>query len=140
MNRLTTSRARGQGRGARRRSAGRAFRARRGFALIEMMITMMILSVGLLALSSYSATMSRQMREGGGMVQASSLARARFEKLRSQRCQTLVAGTTTATTGVVTETWTVTPVPRAVTVSNSVSFPTGRTRRSVTFQTLIPCA
>jgi prepilin-type N-terminal cleavage/methylation domain-containing protein len=115
-------------------------RARRGFALIEMMLTIMMLSVGLLALSSYSATMSRQMREGGGMVQASSQARTRFERLRAQPCLNLTAGTTTATTGVVTETWTVTPGTRSVAVSNSVSYPVGQTRRSATFQTLIPCA
>jgi prepilin-type N-terminal cleavage/methylation domain-containing protein len=114
-------------------------RTRRGFALIEMMLTIMMLSVGLLALSSYSATMSRQMREGGGMVLASNLARTRFERLRAQQCQTLVAGTTTATTGVVTESWTVTPGTRSVAVRNTVSFPTGRTRRNATFQTLIPC-
>jgi len=124
------------GRPLPRRVAGRG---RRGFALLEMMITISILSIGVLALGSVAVKMSQQMREGGGMIRASAAARTRFEKLSAQQCNLIAAGTTTATTGIITEQWTITPQSRSVAVTNVVSFPVGRTRKSATFQTLIPC-
>jgi prepilin-type N-terminal cleavage/methylation domain-containing protein len=127
------------GRGSRRLAAPQVT-TRGGFALIEMMLTMMVLSVGLLAMASYGATMTRQMRDGGGMVVAGTVARARFERVSAMPCQTLAAGTESAASGTVSETWTITPGSRSVAVTNQVSFPVARSRRTYTFQMLIPCA
>lgn len=118
-----------------RRSAG----ARGGFALIEMMVTIMVFSVGLLALSSYAVTMTKQMRDGGRMVNAAALARARFEKLQARPCETLVAGTTITVSGTITEKYTIAPASRSVSVTNIVTFPSGRAMRTVTFNSIIPC-
>jgi len=113
--------------------------ARGGFALIEMMVTIMVFSVGLLALSSYAVTMTKQMRDGGRMVNAAALARARFEKLQARQCETLVAGTTLAVSGTITEKYTIVPASRSVSVTNIVTFPSGRAMRTVTFNSIIPC-
>ena len=114
---------------------------RRGFALLEMMITIMVFTIGLLALASYQTAMQRQMREGSGMVLAASVARARFEQLNSVRCQTLAAGTYTATTKDINEKWLITAGVRGLTVRDSVSFRLGRSmaRKTVGFQMVIPC-
>ena len=119
--------------------ARRALRARGGFALVEMVVTMMVFSVGLLALSSYAVTMTRQMRDGGRMVHAAALARARFEKLHARQCETLVAGTTIVVNGTITEKFTIAPASRSVSVTNMVTFPSGRAMRTVTFNSIIPC-
>jgi prepilin-type N-terminal cleavage/methylation domain-containing protein len=118
------------------RSAGRG---RRGFAILEMMVTISLLSLTVLALSSYSVTMTRQMRDGAEMMRASTLARARFEQLSARRCDLLVNGTTTVATGRITEQYTITRGSRSVTVSNKLTFPSGRALRVTTLQILIPC-
>ena len=114
-------------------------RGRGGFALVEMVVTMLVFSVGLLALSTYAVTMTRQMRDGGRMVQAASIARARFEKLHARPCATLAAGTTVKVTGTVTEKYTIAPASRSVEVTNQVTFPSGKAMRTVTFHSIIPC-
>jgi prepilin-type N-terminal cleavage/methylation domain-containing protein len=114
--------------------------ARRGFALVEVMMTLLVFTIGLLAMASYATTMSRQMRDGGGMVSASSLARTRFEQLSALPCQNLVAGTATATAGAVTETWTITPASRSVSITDQVTFPVGRRTQTQSYSTILPCA
>jgi len=117
----------------------RPLRGRGGFALVEMVVTMLVFSVGLLALSTYAVTMTRQMRDGGRMVQAASIARARFEKLHARPCATLAAGTTVKVTGTITEKYTIAPASRSVEVTNQVTFPSGKAMRTVTFHSIIPC-
>ena len=104
-----------------------------------MMVTISLLSLTVLALTSYSVTMTRQMRDGAEITRASTLARARFEQLSAQRCDLLVNGTTTVVTGRVTEKYTITRGSRSVTVSDKLTFPSGRSLRTTTLQILIPC-
>lgn len=80
-----------------------AARLRRdGFTLAEVVISMVILSVGLLALASGSVGVMRQMRAGNKSAVAAMVAQSRLEKMRSKPC---AAATGSATTNGMSERW-----------------------------------
>jgi prepilin-type N-terminal cleavage/methylation domain-containing protein len=95
--------------------------ARRGFTLVELMVAVLLLSVGLTSVIATSSAISRMM---GGSIReatAATLAASRFETLRGSRCAAITAGT--ATTRGITETWKVTKInPHMFDVTDSVSF------------------
>ena len=125
-------------------------RDRKGFTLVELMVAMMLLSVGMLALASSSAVVIKQMTEAGTMSVASAVAQTRIERLRTtmSACSATslpTASTGTATTRGVSESWTVTPYGTALTntrsaqVSVTVTYYTRRGNRSQTYLSMIPC-
>ncbi|GAC1650610.1 MAG: hypothetical protein NVS4B3_09680 [Gemmatimonadaceae bacterium] len=77
--------------------------ARAGFTLVELMIAMLILTVGMLALSSTSASVVKAMTGGRQQTLAAQMAQSRLEQLRGVNCAQLVAGTGGARG--VTESW-----------------------------------
>ena len=99
---------------------------RRGFTLVELMVTVFLLSVAITGLVGTSGAVSRMM--GGSIREASaaSLASSRFETLRGSQCSGIVSGT--ATTRGTTEKWVVTTVnAKTFDVTDSVTFvPFGR--------------
>ena len=121
-------------------SAPRRLRGSRktaGFTLIELIVTILILTVGLLGMASTSAVITRQMGDGTQMALAATSAQGRFELLRSKDCTTLSGGSD-ASRGIV-EVWTVTPLARAVQVTDTVKITTPRGPRSYAYRTLIAC-
>ena len=108
-----------------------------GFTLVELIVTIVILSIGLLGMAGTSAVMTRQIGEGAQMALAAMNAQARFELLRSQECATLTSGT--GTSRGVAEVWTVTALSRAVEVTDTVTITTPRGPRAFTYRTLIAC-
>ena len=127
-----------------------ARRDRKGFTLVELMVAMMLLSVGMLALASSSAVVIKQMTEAGSMSVASSVAQTRIEKLRTtmSTCTASTAGgavglpaasTGTATTRGVSESWSVTPMARSAQISVTVTYYTRRGNRSQTYLSMVPC-
>ena len=96
------------------RSDGAATPPRAGFTIIEVIVAILILTIGVLALAGTAAVVTRQMAWGNRQTVASTIAQARFDSLSSVRCSTLAAngatttGTTTLRSGQVTETWQVT--------------------------------
>ncbi|MBI1723748.1 MAG: prepilin-type N-terminal cleavage/methylation domain-containing protein [Gemmatimonadetes bacterium] len=110
----------------------------RGFSLIELMIAMVILTVGVLGVAA-SARLVTQMTGSGGRYGGSSVvASSRFEQLRAGDCATLTAGS--ATTGKYSESWTVAPSGLLRTVTLTISYNDGRGTRSAVFATTISCA
>ena len=77
--------------------------ARRGFTLIELMVTVFLLGVGLAGLVATSGAVSRMMGGSSREATAATVAASRFETLRGAACASIVAGT--ATTRGVTESW-----------------------------------
>lgn len=102
----------------------------RGFTLAEVLVAVMILSVGLLAIAASSGSVYRMLGYGKLSTQAAHIASTRLELLRraanntTPRCTGLAGGTDTVTEGII-ETWTVsgTGLTRAVIVV--VATPTG---------------
>lgn len=102
-----------------------------GFTLAEVMVAILILSVGLLAIAASSGTVFRLLGYGKRSTEAANVASSRLEALRLQanqtdpRCSTLANGGDTLANRVI-ERWTVSGsgVRRSVLVV--VTTPTGR--------------
>lgn len=114
-------------------------RDRKGFTLVELMVAMMLFSVGLLALASSSAVVLRQLGEAGNMNIASSVAQTRIERLRTATTTCTTASTGTATTRGIAESWTVTTLARSAEIAVTATYKTTRGNRSQTYTSRIPC-
>jgi prepilin-type N-terminal cleavage/methylation domain-containing protein len=114
-----------------------ARRTRRGFTVIELVVTIVVLTVGLLAMAANSAVIGRQMRGARVMAEAANTAQARFELLRAKPCNALSGGT--ATVGEVTEVWTATNATRTVVVTDTVKYTTRNGEQVHAYRTSIPC-
>lgn len=112
--------------------------SRRGFSLIEVMIAMVILTVGILGLAASATVVTRMTGRGGRYGGSASVASARFERLRATACASLASGE--ATTGKYSESWTVTSSGLLRKVSLTVSYPDGSSTRSDRFASTISCA
>ena len=112
-------------------------RKRRGFTVIEMTVSLVVLTVGLLGMAANSAVIGRQVRTSHKMTQASNLAQARFETLRSAPCTTLAGGNQTV--GEIVEIWTRTNGTRVVEVTDTVKFNTRNGQQVYAYRTSIPC-
>lgn len=99
-----------------------AARARRdGFTLAEVILAIVILSVGLLALASGSMGVIRQMRSGNQAAIAAMVAQSRIEKMRSKTCTAISTGS--ATSNRLSEKWTVTSInARLSAVAETVTY------------------
>ena len=112
--------------------------ARSGFTLIELMVAMMLFTVGVLATMSSAAAVMKMMGGSQRLTIASTVAEARFERLRAQSCTQHTNGS--ATTRGVRESWTVIPLVQADDVTVMVTYPAGGGRVvSQTYKTYVPC-
>ncbi len=121
---------------------------RSGFTLIEVMVAIIILSVGVLGLISTAALVTRMIGRGNISTKATQLAETRLEILRQQAlsstpsCSTLGATGTPAGPSGFSEAWTVT-TPAASTslrqFSETVTYPIARGTRAATLSTQIRC-
>lgn len=111
----------------------------RGFSLVEVVVAILILTVGVLGLAASAGTITRLTAEGGRAGGAAAVAEARFEVLRATPCASLASGS--ATSGKFTETWRITATTTLLrTVFVTVSYNTGRGTRNLTFTSQISCA
>lgn len=111
----------------------------RGFTIVEVIIAMIVLTVGLLGLVSTAALTTRMISQGQRYSVAAALANQRFEILRATPCASMAGGSNTE--GNVQVAWTVTAIQanRARQSTVSVTSPTGRGTRTDQFQTIIYC-
>jgi type IV pilus modification protein PilV len=111
----------------------------KGFTIIEVLVAVLVLSVGILGLATTAALVTRMIGQGERFSQASTMAAEQFEVFRSQSCSSLASGATT--NGGFTLTWTVQDAAggRAKTVTIEVRSPTVRGTRADTFATTIGC-
>jgi len=118
-----------------------AARPRRGFALPELIVAMVILSVGILALASTAAGVMTQMRSGNQRALAAVVAQSRLERMRSLQCANL--STSSATTRGLNENWTVGALMsggRAIAVKESVAYvPRAGRTSSLVITGWVPC-
>lgn len=111
----------------------------RGFTIVEVIIAMIVLTVGLLGLVSTAALTTRMISQGQRYSEAAALANERFEILRATPCASMADGSNTS--GQVQVAWTVTAIQsnRARQAGVAVRSPTGRGTRTDQFQTIIYC-
>lgn len=115
-------------------------RRRDGFTLVEVVVAMIILTVGLLALASGSMGVIRQMRAGNQAATAAMVAQSRMEKMRSRTCSSLSTGT--GTTSGMAESWKVTSLSTRVSaVAETVTYvPRPGVTKKLGLTGVVPCA
>lgn len=114
-------------------------RTERGFTIVEVLVAVMILSVGLMGLVTTAGLVTRMIGQGHRYAEASALANERIEVLKSQRCP--AAGTGTETRGAYVVSWRVIEVAggKGRGLNVSVQSPTTRGSRTDTFATVHYC-
>jgi len=110
--------------------------------MIELVVALMILSVGMLSLTSGAFLLTRLMNGGTMQSRAATSANSRLERIRAMSCASITNGADTVR-GVVSR-WTTQAVTyaasrRGVSVNLVVQYPTSRGMRTQTFQTIVPC-
>lgn len=112
---------------------------RSGFTLVELIVAMLMLTIGLLGLAGVGAVVLKQMKGGTYQTIAASIAQSRFEQFEGDPCASIVSGT--ATVRGMTETWTTSAVGlRAKTVRDTVTFTaTTGTTKKVGIHTVVAC-
>jgi len=119
----------------------RALKSRGGFTIIELVVAIIIMTVGVLALATGAAGVAKQMRDGNNQAAlAAVVGQARMETIRSLGCSSLSSNT--ATTRGMTEKWNVVWISaRARAVTESVTYvPRARVSRTVAWRSVVPCA
>lgn len=101
------------------------------------MVTIIVLTIGLLAMAGTTAVITRHIGGGSQMTLAAGMAQARFEQLRSEDCTSIASGTANARG--IAEKWVVKDTTRSVIVVDTVTFTTLRGDRSHGYATMIPC-
>ena len=117
-----------------------------GFTLIEVMVAVVILSVGLLALAGSTANVSRMVGSGNRATVASQVATRRLENLRQVAYSTTPACTSSALVGGtaafgsgVSETWSVTGSGNTRQVLVAVTYARAGRSATDTVSTLLRC-
>ena len=108
-----------------------------GFTIVEVLVALMVASVGALGLAATSALVQRLAGDGARQALAASIAQSRFERARSLDCALLGAGASTQRG--LAESWRVSAVaPRLWLVTDSVTFLSGR-RGPQVYRSLVQC-
>ena len=107
----------------------------KAFTLIEVLITLVILSISLLAMAGLMATTTKSNAYGGHITEATTFAQDRLEELRATRWEDIPLGSfsdqITGSTGFVyTRTWNIVQTGNFRTVTITVSW-VDRTNHSV---------
>jgi type IV pilus assembly protein PilV len=113
---------------------------RDGFTLVEVVVSMIILTVGLLALARGAMGVVRQMRSGNQSAIAAMVAQSRMEKMRSKACTSISTGT--ATTMGLAESWKVTSISARISaVAETVTYvPRPGVTKKLGLTGVVPCA
>ena len=116
-----------------------------GFTLVEILVAIVILSVGLLALAQASGTVTTMIGRGKQDTKAALVAQARFETLRqvaattTPKCTALANGTRTIAQDGTTEAWTISGSGTTRTVQVSVTYRVSRGTRTVVSTSQLEC-
>ncbi len=110
----------------------------RGFSLVEVIVAILILTVGILGLAATAGQVQRMVGWGGRYGASAAVANAQLEQLRATPCVSLAASGT-ATKGIYTLSWTVASSGNLRTFTLTVTYPNGRYTRSDVYETQRSC-
>ena len=111
--------------------------SQRGFTIIELLVAVVIFSVGLLALAGTASVIMTTLTSTQSRTIAAGVAESRFERIRATTCAAR-AGGSTKTRGI-TESWTLAHLARADDVTVAVTFLSNHQSRTETFRSFLPC-
>jgi len=118
----------------------RLTRPRHGMTIVELMVAILLLSVGLLGMAGFSFTMTKQFQSSGLQGTAALVVQSRLDSVASIHCSNLAPSgpqTGTAVTMGVRESWVITDGNDIKTVVDTVTF-AGR-KNPLVYQSIIPC-
>ncbi|HEV8234851.1 MAG TPA: prepilin-type N-terminal cleavage/methylation domain-containing protein [Gemmatimonadaceae bacterium] len=118
-------------------SPKKALRARAGFTLAELLVALMVFSVGALAMTATAANVITLMTASKNRTQAADVAEARFEKMRAQACASHTSDST-VTEGVA-ESWQTVSLARADDVTVRVRFMSNRRQNTRIYRSFLSC-
>lgn len=120
-------------RSALRRSSS----SRRGYTLVEMLVAIMLFTIGLLAMAGTASLVTVALAGSRTRSVAAAVAESRFDRLRAQTCSVHTSGN--AVTRGVREDWSVQHLARADDVTVVVTIKSNRRTQTQSFRTYIPC-
>jgi type II secretion system protein I len=109
----------------------------RGYTIVELLIAVVIFSVGLLALAGTASVILTSLTSTQSRTIAAGVAESRFERIRATPCATRASGT--AKTRGIAEAWTLDRLARADDVTVAVTFMSNHRNRTEAFQSFLPC-
>jgi prepilin-type N-terminal cleavage/methylation domain-containing protein len=111
----------------------------RGFTIVEVLVAIMILSVGIMGLVTTAGLVTRMIGQGQRYTEASALANERVELLRTSQCAAVGSGSETR--GAYQISWRVVAVAgdKGRSIQVTVQSPTTRGSRTDTFETVQFC-
>lgn len=107
-----------------------------GYTLIEVVVAILVFSVGVLALAASSAVIARSMNVDAIRERASRIAEARIESL-SANCSSARSGNETI--GRIRSEWAVNGNPGRASMKESVSYPTSSSMKTDTYEMELSC-
>ncbi len=123
------------------RSSHPGHKTRRGATLVELIVAMLLLSVGLFSVLGTSGSVVKQLGGGRNQTVAAGIAQARLDSLTSIGCQSLTPGNATtsgtSTRRSIDESWTVTDGRNIKLIKITMTVP-GR-MVPILYETIIPC-
>jgi type IV pilus assembly protein PilV len=121
-------------------------RPRDGFTIVEVLIAIIMLSIGVLALASSSGAVTRMMNFGRMKTDATAIAQSVLEQMRYEamestpKCTSLASGNlTTPPKRGFTTSWTVLPAGTSRDITVTVSYQIGPQTKTETLTTSIFC-
>lgn len=115
--------------------------ARRGFTLVELMVAIVILSIGILGLAATAGVVVRQMTGAVHQSVAANIAYSRMERIRTGNCVAMKDSSGSATTRNVKEKWVIvgTSGSHALIVYDTISYVVrGKTKKQA-YTSEFPC-
>jgi prepilin-type N-terminal cleavage/methylation domain-containing protein len=112
--------------------------SRRGFTLIEMIIAIIVMSIGIMGLAGTATYVATQMGGGAAQTVAAAMASRVSDSLSARRCSALVDGSQTRRG--VTMSWVVTDSSRTKWVTSQVQYkPKRGATKTLNYVTVIQC-
>ena len=111
---------------------------RHGFTIIELLVAIVILTIGMLALAGTAGLVASHVGDGGQLTSAAHTARTIIDSLATDDCTRLTSGS--ARRGRITVAWTVARDSVAATIDVATGSPLRRSQRRDAYRVVVPCA
>ncbi len=114
-----------------------SFAMRPAFTIVELLVAVVVFTIGLVALAATSGLVAAHVGDGGRLTAAAHAARSVLDSLGARRCDAVSSGS--ATRDGITVAWTVSRDSVAAQVELTVGAVLRRGNRSDTYRLVVPC-